>query len=339
MEPVDAPPEFPSAVFEALTAYRRTAALKGAIDLDLFTAIGEGNADPEAIAARCRASVRGTRILCDCLVAMGFLAKRGEAFALTPVAARFLDRRSPDYAGTLTRFLNAPAIAAGFDDVAAAVRSGGTTIGEHGTVGPEHPIWVDFAHAMAPMAGLVADALADLLAPTLPEGARILDVAAGHGRFGIALAKRASRGSVVALDWPAVLEVAAQNAAAAGVGARFERRPGDAFATGFGSGYDLVLLPNFLHHFDPAANDPLLRKAHRALAPGGRVVVVDFIPNEDRVSPVPAATFGLVMLALTPGGDVYTFSQYAEMLARAGFSGCALHELPPSQQRAVIARA
>jgi ubiquinone/menaquinone biosynthesis C-methylase UbiE len=96
--------------------------------------------------------------------------------------------------------------------------------------------------------------------------------------------------------------------------------PGDAFVVDWGGGYDLVLLPNILHHFDERACVLLLEKAHRALLPGGRAVVVEFVPDEDRVAPAQAATFALTMLALTPAGDAYTFAEYERMCRAAGFT-------------------
>jgi SAM-dependent methyltransferase len=338
MTPVDErPPPYPSQIFATLTAYRQTAALKTAIELEVFTAIGEGSDTAAALAARCGASERGLRILCDALVALEFLGKAGACYTLRPVAARYLDRRSTAYVGTVVGLLNAPVIAAGFADLTAAVRCGGTVLEGGGTVAPEHPLWVDFACAMAPLAGLAADALAAVLPLDATRPCRILDVAAGHGRFGIALAVRHAGAELVALDWPAVVAVAAENARAAGLGERFQTLAGDAFSVALGAGYDLALLGNFLHHFERRRCVGLLRRVRAALAPGGRAVAVDFVPDETRVSPPIAATFALTMLALTPGGDVYTFGEHADMFAEAGFARSELLALDPAPHRAVVA--
>lgn len=104
-----------------------------------------------------------------------------------------------------------------------------------------------------------------------------------------------------------------------------------------GTGYDLVLVPNFLHHFNPAECTRFLARVHAALRPGGRVVVVEFVPNEDRVTPEAAAGFSLVILGTTPEGDAYTFAQYQAMLTAAGFRDATLHPLPPTAESAVIA--
>ena len=104
----------------------------------------------------------------------------------------------------------------------------------------------------------------------------------------------------------------------------------------FGEGYDLVLLTNFLHHFDAATCETLATKVYDALAPGGRAVTLEFVPNEDRISPPDSAMFSMIMLASTPSGDAYTFSELAEMFRHAGFTRSELHRLPPPFQQVVV---
>jgi ubiquinone/menaquinone biosynthesis C-methylase UbiE len=143
----------------------------------------------------------------------------------------------------------------------------------------------------------------------------------------------------VALDWEAVLAIAEENAKASGLGDRFSKIVGDAFTVELGKDYDVVLVPNFLHHFNVADCATFLKRAHAALRPGGKVVIIEFVPNDDRITPPPAATFALVMLGTTPEGDAYTFAEYRQMLAEAGFKDPSLHELPPTAECAVIATA
>ena len=326
----------PELFFETMLAYQRTAALKAATELDLFTAIGEGAHTSEALAQRCETSERGMRILCDYLVVIGFLTTDENRYGLTPDSAAFLDRHSPAYLATAATFLHSPMHAEGFNDVAAAVRKGGTTLSEEGALKPEHPVWVVFARAMAPLLALPAELIAQLLDADSGQKWKVLDIAAGHGLFGIALAKHNPNAEIVALDWPNVLEVAKENAQEAGVADRYSAIPGSAFEADFGSGYDLVLLTNFLHHFDIATCERLLRKVYAALKAGGRAVSVEFVPNEDRVSPPVAASFSMMMLGTTPSGDAYTFSELDRMFRNAGFSSSELHALPPTFQQAVI---
>ena len=153
----------PQLFFQTINSYQRTEALKDAIELEVFTAIGEGNFAVPEIAKRCQTSERGMRILCDYLCIMGFLAKDGGRYSLTQDSAVFLDKRSPAYLGGAIDFLLSPMLTDGFKDLAAAVRKGGAVISEEGVVAPEHPIWVKFARAMAPMMAMPSQLMAKLV--------------------------------------------------------------------------------------------------------------------------------------------------------------------------------
>jgi hypothetical protein len=275
----------PENIFNTLWGFQRTAALKTGIDLDVFTAIAEGDRTAAALARKSGASERGMRILCDYLTIIGLLGKSGASYELTPESAMFLNRQSPAYLGTIASFLTIPEIVNNFADLTSTVRRGG--VAEKGnTVAEENPIWIEFARAMVPMAMPSAFAIADLLSIASAEPVQVLDIAAGHGMFGIVLAERNPKVSVVAVDWAPVLAVAEE---------------------------------------------------HRALKPGGRIVVLEFVPNPDRVSPPMAAAFSLTMLAGTHAGDAYTLAELQRQLEGAGFKDVTAHPLP-SPQTVLVAR-
>lgn len=328
----------PELIFDTMRAFQRTAALRAAVELKLFTAIAEGNHTTETIAQRCQASSRGIRILCDYLVIVGLLIKEGDTYALTQDTATFLDERSSAYIGMTLNFVLDPQLTRNFDDLAACVRKGGTISPSGGVLEREHPVWVNFARYMAPMMAMQAQLMAELVVAQAGRPMKVLDIAAGHGLFGINIALRNPAARVVALDWPQVLAVARENAEKFGVIDRWETIAGSALDVPFGEGYDLVLLTNFLHHFDVATNEKLLRKLRAALKDSGQVVTLEFIPNEDRVSPPAAASFSLNMLGNTEAGDAYTFSELETMFRNAGFSRNTLRELPPTIQRIVISQ-
>ena len=323
----------PAIVFDTLNGFQRTQALKTAIELELFTAIGEGNSTAKAIAERCGASERGARILCDYLTIIGFLTKERDNYSLTLDSATFLDKRSPAYMGTISNFILSPHIKDKFDQLTETVRKGSTA---DTAFEPDHPMWVEFARSMQPMMAMPAQLMAQLVDPAKDRKLRVLDLAAGHGLYGIAFAKQNPQVEVTAVDWPKVLEVAKENAQAAGVADRFHTNPGSAFDVDYGTGYDLVLLTNFLHHFDPNTCETLLRKVHAALVDGGRAATLEFVPNDDRVTPPQAAAFSMQMLGGTPSGDAYTFAELEQMFRNAGFARSELHELPPTIERVVI---
>jgi 2-polyprenyl-3-methyl-5-hydroxy-6-metoxy-1,4-benzoquinol methylase len=166
------------------------------------------------------------------------------------------------------------------------------------------------------------------------------DLGHGRGRAGrdpalagaaleSAIAKANPLAEIYALDWKNVLELSTAHAREAGVGDRYHAIPGSAFDVDLGSGYDVVLLPNFLHHFDHATNVKLLKRVRAALKPGGRVATVEFVPNPDRVSPPQAAGFSLMMLGSTEHGDAYTSAELDAMFLDAGYGASEAKPLGP----------
>jgi SAM-dependent methyltransferase len=322
-----------------LQSHQRTAALKAAIELDIFRAVGEGPGDVASIARQCAASERGIRILCDFLTLNGVLVKENGRYRHTATSAAFLDPRSPASLASIATFLSNPTMLEPYSRLAEIVRSGRTVLPGEGSVEPENPIWVQFAETMAPMMAPMVGPLGALALQGQTGPMRVLDIAAGHGLFGIEVAKQNPQAHVTGLDWAPVLRVALENARKAGVQDRYDMLPGSAFEVDFGGPYDVVLLTNFLHHFDKPTNVGLLKKVHAALKPGGRALTLEFVPDEDRVSPPQPASFALTMLASTPSGDAYTLSELTAMYQEAGFRDVSGHPIPMSPHTVVLGKA
>jgi ubiquinone/menaquinone biosynthesis C-methylase UbiE len=333
-EPANVTPE---RIFETLNAYQKTAALKTAIELDVFSAIADGATTHASIAKRCQSSERGIRILCDYLVVNRFLLKNGQEYSLADDSAVFLNRRSPAYMGAAANFLALPEMMNLYQDLTTIVRAGTSSKGEQSTAEPDSSKWVEFARSMSNLQRMTAVAVAETLCASAGEKWKVLDVAAGHGMYGVMIAQQNPNAEIFALDWPEVLKVAHENAKAAGVAARHHHLPGSAFEVDFGKDYDVVLLTGFLHHFDPQTIDTILRKVYASLKPAGRAVTVEFVPNEDRVSPPAPAAFSMIMLGTTRAGDAYPYSEYDKMFRKAGFT---LNELrrSPGPQSFIISK-
>jgi 2-polyprenyl-3-methyl-5-hydroxy-6-metoxy-1,4-benzoquinol methylase len=217
------------------------------------------------------------------------------------------------YAGLIMEFLaSSNRLEEALEDLADTVRRGGNA--GAGSIGPNNPMWVTFARAMVPLIVPVANLLADHVAAWPEAPRRVLDIAAGHGMFGILLAQKVPGVEITAVDWAAVLEEARANAARMGVAERYRTVAGSAFEVDWGTGFDLILVPNFLHHFNHETCVALLRKVRESLTPDGRVLASEFAPNPDRVTPPMAARF---------------------MARDAGFRGVASKPLLPSPQTLV----
>ena len=323
-------------IWSVITGFQHSAALKAAIELELFTRIGEGNKTARAIAAASGAAERGVRILADTLTVLGLLTKSGDEYDLTPDTAFFLDKQSPAYTGSIVDFLMHPTQVRGVNDLTNAVRKGGTTVEGDGSVDPESPMWVTFARAMTPLMFPAAQAIAANLGFPNDTKLKVLDIAAGHGIFGIMVAQAYPNADIYAVDWPNVLTVASENAEKFGVAERHHLIPGSAFDVDFGTDYDVILVTNFLHHFDAETCTSFMKRVNDALKSEGKAVTLEFIPNDDRVSPPAEALFPLIMLAATPAGDAYTLAELRQIFEDAGFSKNEHIPLAPMPQHLVI---
>jgi SAM-dependent methyltransferase len=298
-------------LIDEFRACERALALRTAIELDLFTKVGAGLGTLPALAKATGASARGLRFLCDYLTVHRHLTKRAGRYSLTLNSRLYLTQDSPAYFGSAVEFLASDTYVRAFCDLGYAVARG------HARKWKTE--WRQFASCLAPFAPQAADFAAESLKAASAGRMRVLDLAAGHGIYGLAIATRNPRADIYALDAPDVLRVAQKNARAAGVGKRFHPIAGNAFQTRFGGDYDLVLAANIAHHLDPDANIRLFEKCRKALKPDGRLVILDFVVNEDRISPPAEAGFALHLFAIG-SWDLYTLKEYRRMLRAAGFS-------------------
>jgi hypothetical protein len=200
MQPAQDVQPSPALIWYTLAAYQRTPALRGAIELDLFTAIAEGNSRIAGLASRTGGTEKDIRVLCDYLTIIGFLRKEDGDYALTPDTAVFLNRHSQAYLGTVTRFVGTLEHMGAFNDVAGIVRKGGTLLPGEGTVSRDNPVWLEFARSMPPLVRPAVEGIAAFVNTESLQPLKVLDIAAGHGLFGIAIAQRNPQAQIYALD-------------------------------------------------------------------------------------------------------------------------------------------
>jgi 2-polyprenyl-3-methyl-5-hydroxy-6-metoxy-1,4-benzoquinol methylase len=324
-------------VFETLQAHQRTNALRAGIELKLFTAIANGAKTPETLAPVCSASEKGLRVLCDYLTIIDFLTKDESGYSLTADSQVFLVETSPAYMGGMVNFLFHPLMEKGLSNVLDAVRLGGTILPDEGSVTEDNPVWVDFARGMAPIMMPAAGLIAELAAGTGPM--KVLDIAAGHGLFGITIAQRNPAAEIHALDWKNVLAVAHENAAKFGVADRWNAIEGDAFTADYGSAYDLVLVTNFIHHFDIPTNITLLKRLRSAMKPGAKLVILEAAVNDDRITPPGAGIFAMTMLTSTRSGDAFSRHEIESMCEQSGFGDITHQDVPQTPQTITQAKA
>ncbi len=316
-----------------MTAHQRSAALKAGVELGVFDALGEGSLSSAELAGKAGVPERGMRILCDYLAIQGLIAKSEARYAHTATSAAFLDRRSPVSMAPTLPFMMNNKIMTAFRGLTETIRQGRTSL-EEPLAGEEAAEWVLFARSMQPMMAAAAEFIAEIvLSGGMP--ARVLDVAASHGLFGFAVVRRAPACELVVQDFPSVLDVTSENARAAGVPVTL--LPGSAFTVELGTGYDVVLVPNFFHHFSVDDNITLMKRFYNAMRPGGRMMILEMVPNEDHLTPPTAASFAMMMLGNTVSGDAYTMAEYGRMLDAANFGQRELMDVPMAPQQLIVA--
>lgn len=301
--------------------WQESRALLTALELDLFTAVGSGATAAE-IATQLKTDPRATEMLLHAVASLQLLTKTGCIFRNTPSAARFFTAGSPDNARpALMHTVN---LWDRWSTLTECVRTG-TNVAPGGAQRSE-------AATEAFIAAMHRNAAerAPLVVRTIgmESVGRVLDVGGGSGAYSIAFAQANPALEAEILDRSEVTPIAQRHIDVAGVQDRVRVRVGDLRSDEFVDGYDLVFVSAICHMLDPQENFDLLRRSHRALKPGGRVVVQDFLLEPDKTGPRFAALFSLNMLVGTRGGASYSEQEYTAWLAEAGFGGILRVRLP-----------
>lgn len=300
------------------------AAVRVAVELDIFTAIAAGHGTLEGIAAAISTSRRGTRIVLDALCPIGLLCKTQGAYSLTPTADAFLVRGKPTcIADAYLAFWRSR------DRLAEAVRTGRPALDIPGPQAEE--LWANLTGSELltwPQGAVTArERWAQLgITGETRRGLHILDVACGSGVGSFALAQMDPTARVTALDLPKVLAVAAQVAEQMGVRDQVAFCPGDMRTAEFPAAqFDVVLFGAILYYFSPDNVTAILRKVHQALKHGGIVVIRTFIAAEERCQDEMALLMAIELVHDAADSEVYTFAEYKAFLDASGFMDATQH--------------
>jgi 3-hydroxy-5-methyl-1-naphthoate 3-O-methyltransferase len=317
----------PERLMQMAWGYAPPLILETALNYRVFDLLDERPRTVEEISAQTGASVRGMRAVLNALVGLDFLVRKADRYVLTPESASFLVSTRPAYHGAYFTHMTRQLMPR-WMRLAEAVRTGRPVLAVNQDKEGQ-TFFAEFVESLFPLSYGAALALGKHLGiPNASAPVSVLDIGAGSGVWGIALAHQSPQVRIRAVDWPVVLEVTRTVARRQGVADRLETAPGDLLEADFGTGHDLATVGHILHSEGPDRSRQLLQKTFTALAPGGTIAISEFLPNEDRTGPANALIFAVNMLIHTEVGDAFTAGEISRWLKDAGFVRPRLLEAP-----------
>jgi ubiquinone/menaquinone biosynthesis C-methylase UbiE len=301
--------------------------LTAAMELNLFVEVGGKNRSAAEVAKQISASERGVEVLLDALVGLGFIRRENGTYSLAPVSEIYLLPSSRLYMGDYLS--TAHDLSRQWQHLAECVKTG-KPVSQVNTAEEAEQFFPALAQAIFPLNYATAkQAARDLNLKNLPAGSKALDIAAGSGVWSLAAAEDNANLHVDALDFPAVLEVTKKFAEKFGVAAQYSYLSGDwRDQTIADSSYDVIFLGHILHSEGLERSIEMLERCFRWLKKGGRLVIGEFMPNEDRKGPADTLMFDVTMFIVTTSGCVFTPNQLKKICTDAGFSDCYRMEIP-----------
>ena len=307
--------------------YAPTLVIEAGVQHGIFDLLDKGPLTAAQIVAKTGASQRGVKAILDVLVSFDLLQRKGQRFALTPESAAFLVSTKPSFYGALFRHVSEQLLPSWLQ-ITEVVRTGRPAVKVNAKK-QGAKFFADFVESLFPLSFPAASALGEHLNISKASAPiSVLDVGAGSGVWGIAIAKQSPHVRIHAVDWPEVLKVTRRIADKHGLAKKLSIAAGDFFEADFGKGHRLATIGHILHSEGRERSQRLLKKVYDALAPGGTVAIQEFVPNDDRTGPPNALIFAVNMLVNTEAGDTFTFAEMSQWLRKAGFKNPRLLNVP-----------
>ncbi len=309
----------PERLMELSFAYAPPLIISAGVSNKVFDCLEDGAKTPKQLAEETGASARALGILMNALVGLSLLKKdRQGRYSLTPESAAFLLSKKP---GTHAGFFGtiAPQLISRWLRLSDIVREGRPAVAvNQETEGTE--FFSQLVENIIPMSYPPAQKLGDHLNLARAKNEiRVLDLGAGSGIWGIALAEKSPRVRVTAVDWAGMIPTTKRITQKFGVGDRFNYVEGDMLEANFGSGYDIATLGHILHSEGEDRSRQLLRKIFCTLKSSGTIAIAEWLVNDDRTKPLPSLMFAVQMLVNTEKGDTFSFNEIKNWLEEAGF--------------------
>jgi SAM-dependent methyltransferase len=302
-------------IMATANSFRTSRVLLTAFELDIFTVISGGKKTSREISESLSADERATDRLLNALTAMDFLKKKKDRFSNTSASSKYLVKGKPDYMGGLGHTVS---LWKTWSTLTEAVKKG-TSVFVRGEVNDRENQWVEaFIAAMHMRGKIQAKEVASLL--NFKKVNRVLDAGGGSGAFSFAFVKAKKGLKPVVFDLPNVVPITQRYIESEGLADKVETMAGNYINDDIGSGYDMTFLSAVIHSNSRDDIKLLFKKCYHALNEGGKLVVLDWVMNEERTKPFAGALFSLNMLVGTSNGDTYTESEIKSWMKEAGFS-------------------
>jgi 3-hydroxy-5-methyl-1-naphthoate 3-O-methyltransferase len=317
----------PDRIMQLAWGYAPPLIIEAAVKHRLFDALDASAKTAPQLARAAGVSLRGVTAICNALVGLRLLARAGDRYKLTPESATFLVAGKPAYYGAFFHHISTQLVPKwlALEKIVRTGRSDTHVNSEK--EGAE--FFGEFVESLFALSYAGAKVLGEYLGvPKAKKPIRVLDLAAGSGVWGIALAEQSPQVRVTAVDWPPVLTVTERIARRHAVADRLTTIPGDLLKVRFGKNHQVATLGHILHSEGRARSRKLLKKTFAALAPGGTIAIMEFLVNKDRTDPLVGLLFAVNMLVNTEEGDTFSFEEISGWLREAGFTKPRLLEVP-----------
>ncbi|MGQ9661938.1 MAG: methyltransferase [Kiritimatiellia bacterium] len=315
----------PTRIIQMASAFYESCVLFASTELGLFAKLAKlGEADASAVAKACNLNERGTRLLMDACVALGFLEKHGDSYRNSPEAAAFLVPGSPHDLTDALRY-NRDVYPA-WGKLTEMVKTGLPVERPQLHLGEDEERTRRFVLSMHGRALAIGQAVIPLL--RLPRRCRVLDVGGGAGTYSMLIARRNPDAVATVIDLPSVIRFARELLESEGLADRVKTIAADYHQVAFPKDNDAVLFFGVLHQESPEAIRSLLARAFQALVSGGAVYIMDMMTDRTHTSPRFSALFAINMALTTEYGWVFSDEELAGWLADAGFIRFSCQPLP-----------
>ena len=299
---------------ETVVAFQKSRIILTAYELDIFTFIGEKKFNSETISKKLNLNINAAERLLNALVALKLLEKENDNYKNTDDSLMFLSKESPSYMAGL---MHSNHLWNTWSHLTNVVRTG--IVAHHAEINERGDEWIEaFINAMHYRGKIQAPSQISKI--DLQNVNSLLDVGGGSGCFSMEFINRKPELKVAVFDLPNVVPISKNIIEREGYSGKIEHYSGNYTTDELPQGFDLIFLSAIIHSNSYEINENLVSKCYNSLNENGKIVIQDWIMNNDKTEPAHGAIFSINMLVGVEGGDCYSEKEVSSWMKKAGFS-------------------